>query len=426
MDEFEALLVAHRSAAERWVRLRVHSPSDAEDILQETYLAAFRRFDTLKDTAYFRPWLLGIARHKWADWCRRKCHHPEFPLETLPESGTDAPDSIVMDTLDSLPPRDRLMLRLFYEKTYSQKEIAQRLSIPVGTVKSRLHAARSRFAAAYPYPPKGVNRMQSRLPDILPPYSIRWVDEAPFSVEWEELMGWFIVPRLGERLFWGMYDLPARRLVAAYDMAVTGRASVHGLWGVSITGKALLPADLAEDDLMREPVEAAAACEEEWRFIAQLEDGYTRFLSAERTVNDEKVLTTFLDGEDFLNNWGFGEDNRGNPIHLSQKGLIQRSGDVILAPQAAAQDVVGRCLLTLDGQTHEAICVMDIGLYNEGVVSEQYLDRGGRTLLWRRFNRDDWKLDQYGGRWSQLLPENERLVINGVTYVHWYDCLCAR
>ena len=44
-------------------------------------------------------------------------------------------------------------------------------------------------------------------------------------------------------------------------------------------------------------------------------------------------------------------------------------------------------------------------------------------MLWRRFNRDDWAFDRYGKKWSEQLPKNDKLVINDVTYVEWYDCI---
>ena len=52
------------------------------------------------------------------------------------------------------------------------------------------------------------------------------------------------------------------------------------------------------------------------------------------------------------------------------------------------------------------------------------MTREGRTILWRRFNRDDWAMERYHKAWHELLPDNERLTINGETFVHWYDCLC--
>lgn len=69
---------------------------------------------------------------------------------------------------------------------------------------------------------------------------------------------------------------------------------------------------------------------------------------------------------------------------------------------------------------------MDLSAYVEGVASLQFIDRNGRTLLWQRYNRDDWELARYGKRWSELLPDNERIAINDVTYVHWYDCYYLR
>ena len=41
----------------------------------------------------------------------------------------------------------------------------------------------------------------------------------------------------------------------------------------------------------------------------------------------------------------------------------------------------------------------------------------------RRFNKNDWAYKRYGKLWTEMLPENERLTVNGETYVHWYDCV---
>ncbi len=426
MDEFEALLEANRLSVERYVKFRVSGP-DAEDILQETYLAAYGAFPRLQDRAAFLPWLLTIARNKWRDWYRKQARRPETPVEELPDVIQDqAPDTAVEETLDRLSDRDARMLRLFYLERLPQREIAALLRIPPGTVKSRLSVARDRFRSAYPYPPKGEKKMK-KLPILLPPYEIDWRDEAPFDVVWEEMLGWGIVPRLGETLVWGMYDLPSRKLDVAYDMAVTGRARVHGLEGVSFTARVIEPRpELEAGDLMIGPVENSGAKEEVWTFVGQLKDGYTRFLSAERMEDGVRTLTTFLDGEAFMANWGFGEDNRGNPTHLTARGLIRREGEDYTARRGDALDVVGRCRLTLDGKEHDCIAVMDLSSAGEGVTSLQFLNREGRTVLWQRYNRDDWELSRYGKRWSVLLPDNDRITVDGQTYVHWYDCLYRR
>ena len=255
-----------------------------------------------------------------------------------------------------------------------------------------------------------------------------WKDDPAFAVTYEELTGWFIVPRLGERIRWGMYDLPSRKLDVSYDMEVTGPASVHGLEGVAIRAKVIQPETAPQSgDLMLAAVDASTGGQEEWTFIAQEKDGYTRFLSAEHMEDGVRALTTFLDGDAFMDNWGFGEDNRGTPIDMRPRGLVRRKGsEVATEAKGGAMDIVGRCEVTLDGSTHDTVCLMDLGMYYQGMVSEQYIDRSGHTVLWRRFNRDDWEMDRYGKAWSALLPDNEQLIVYGQKYVHWYDCLCLR
>lgn len=71
----------------------------------------------------------------------------------------------------------------------------------------------------------------------------------------------------------------------------------------------------------------------------------------------------------------------------------------------------------------DTICVMGIETYVNGVASEQYIDKNGRTILWRRFNRNDWAIDRYKKKWTEILPDNERITVNGEIYVHWYDCI---
>ena len=432
MDQFEALLASSKTAVERWVRSRLSSSADAEDILQETYLAAFRGFSALRNPDAFLPWILGIARRKTADWYRVQARRKEILLDHLPETADDLPENnAVEETLNTLPERDRLMLRLFYQEMLSQKQISAKLQIPEGTVKSRMSAARDRFRTAYPYPPKGEITMKQNhliLPRTLPDYSIIWKDEPAFSVTCEEMMGWFIVPKPGEKLVWGMYDLPSRKLDVAYEMTVTGPASVHGLDGVSITARVIQPQPvISENDPMSDAVGASTGGQEEWRFIAQEKDGYTRFLSAEHIEGEKRILTTFLDGDAFMDNWGFGDDNCGSPVRLEPRGMIQRNGAVITTNQKKPFiDVAGRCDLTLGGVLHDTVCVMDFEMYDEGTISEQYLNRKGQTVLWRRFNRDDWAIDRYGKKWSELLPGNEQIIVNGQRCVHWYDCLCIR
>lgn len=420
MESFESLLQECRAQVERSVKFRIPNLHDAEDVLQETYASAYRQFSSLQDSSRFKPWLLGIARHKCADYFRARYRNQEIAmnLTSLPAmQGVGAAHAIVQETLLLLSPQEQALLRMFYWQECSLEDIATRLRIPVGTVKSRLHRARNHFREHYPYHPpmtKGVPAMPA-LPLVMPEYTIKPLDLPPFPVQWEEMMGWFIIPRLGEKLTWAMYDFPERTRTEWDEMTVLGRAEIHGIEGVEIAAVAHAPMDC-------NTIDGGDAYR---TFVAQLTDTHCRALAETHVEGGVKKTYTFLDG-DFLNNWGFGEDNCGNETHITAKGDITRTGSIITAKDKEfLLDVVGRYEVTINRKTYDTICVMDIECYNDGAISEQFLDQNGRTVLWRRFNPDDWKASRYGKRWSEMLPDNERIIVNGKTCVHWYDCITS-
>ncbi len=418
MDEFETLLEAQRVAVDRFVRFRLNSKADADDVLQEVFFTAYQKFPQLKNKEAFKAWIISIARNKCNDYFRKKATEYELPIDELSEKeltvgryGITVVDT-VRETLDLLGDKDKQILYLFFWKEMSQAEIAKLLNIPVGTVKSRLHTAKQNFKNKYPYCAdvlKGEHIM-SKMPEYIPGYKIEASTETPFSVKWEELMGWFIVPKLGKKISWGMYDIPSRKCSHIYDMQVTGKAKVHGIEGVEIAAKESSRLN-TKDTIDRS-------------FVAQLTDTHCRYLAMVRNDGDVRNYITFLDGDDFMLNWGYGEDNCGNETNLSVKSDIVRDGAVVTtADKDYLLDIVGRYTVTIRGKSYDTVCIMDVKNNDCGVATEQYIDKNGKTILWRRFNRDDWAIDRYKKPWSEQLPENDRLIINGVTYVHWYDCI---
>ena len=240
--------------------------------------------------------------------------------------------------------------------------------------------------------------MHSIMPKILPDYTITLSELPPFPCKWEELMGWFIVPKLGEKLSWAMYDFPDRLRTEADDLTVVGRAMVHGIEGVEINVHTYDPMENNQTGDSTEYVQRS--------FVAQLTDTHCRILSETHEQGGLKYMYTFLDGDAFLDNWGFGPDNCGNETHLHPKGDITREGNILTTRdgQRELMDVVGRYTVTICGKTYDTICVMMHEAYMGGMVSEQFIDRNGRTVLWRRFNADDWHIGHYGKPWTELLP----------------------
>ncbi|POR49440.1 RNA polymerase sigma-70 factor (ECF subfamily) [Paraburkholderia eburnea] len=161
---FQALTLPHLDAAYNLARWLSRSPGDAEDIVQEAFLRAFRFFDTFRgDEA--RPWLLAIVRRVWYDEWRRRAgaqevaQFDELRDDVAPEgwdTGGVDPETLairaestrhVHEALQRLPVeyREVLVLRELEELEY--REIATVIDVPMGTVMSRLARARKRLAA---------------------------------------------------------------------------------------------------------------------------------------------------------------------------------------------------------------------------------------------------------------------------------------
>ena len=140
----------------RVVRLAAHvlrRDGEAEDVAQEAFLKAFRRLPSFRGEGRFSAWLFGIAvrlcldRRRSARWAR------EVPEDAIapPSISPDSPDTrlLVSALLDRLSPPMRAALVLREMEGLDYDEIAATLGIPVGTVRSRLHAARAQFRALW-------------------------------------------------------------------------------------------------------------------------------------------------------------------------------------------------------------------------------------------------------------------------------------
>jgi RNA polymerase sigma factor (sigma-70 family) len=126
----------------------------AEDAAQEAFLNAYSDLHALRDPAAFPGWFRRIVL-KHVDRIRRRTR-PHVPIDRMPEivSREPGPDEVVerrevqdrvYAAMEALPEGQRVALTLFYIDGYSQGEISSFLEVPVGTVKSRLHAARKRL-----------------------------------------------------------------------------------------------------------------------------------------------------------------------------------------------------------------------------------------------------------------------------------------
>lgn len=136
-------------------RLRRALPVDAvEDVLQETFVAVWRGARRYQPEGRAEAWLWGIARRQAALWVRRHVYlqpPPEPPAEPLVESDEADEAATRLDlaaALAALGPADRSLVQLLYVEDRPVAEVAARLRLAEGTVKSRAHRVRRLLRAA--------------------------------------------------------------------------------------------------------------------------------------------------------------------------------------------------------------------------------------------------------------------------------------
>jgi RNA polymerase sigma-70 factor (ECF subfamily) len=163
-DPFESEALSFLDALYRTALRMTRSEAEAEDLVQETYIRAFRFRHQFTPGTNLKAWLFRILTNTFINQYRRKAARPETTeLDDVEESilyrhmrdvspGSTSPDpeaelidntlsSEVKEALEALPEKFRTTLLLDVEG-FSYKEIAEMLDIPIGTVMSRLHRGR--------------------------------------------------------------------------------------------------------------------------------------------------------------------------------------------------------------------------------------------------------------------------------------------
>jgi len=165
-SRFESVVLPHLDAAYSLARWLTRNDADAADVVQEAVLRAFRYFDTYRE-GDAKSWILRIVRRTCYSWLERNRPAEVVPLddeEVLDDGIAGAPVAagytevllqnrsdlrrldLLIETL-SAPLREVIVLRELHELGY--REIAEITGVPIGTVMSRLHRARSALRRAW-------------------------------------------------------------------------------------------------------------------------------------------------------------------------------------------------------------------------------------------------------------------------------------
>ena len=145
-SSFEALVQRHRGGLLARFRKLGLDHGAAEDCVQDTLLRVHRASAAYEARAPFGAFLMRLARNVHIDWCRRQKlrRGTPAPLDAAADLvGRDLPPELIdlREALARLPQRWRRVVELSVHQGLSQAEVAERLGIPLGTVKSRMHHA---------------------------------------------------------------------------------------------------------------------------------------------------------------------------------------------------------------------------------------------------------------------------------------------
>jgi RNA polymerase sigma-70 factor (ECF subfamily) len=168
-EAFRAIVGRYKNSLYAFLKQFLNRTDLVEDVFQETFLQLFTSRESFDPNRPLRPWLFTIAANKAKDALRKAQRSSAVPIGTISESQEMSFDEMldslgsdntmpyeelergetaarVNEVMGNMPEALREILTMAYFSRFSYKQMAEMLSIPIGTVKSRLHTAVARFA----------------------------------------------------------------------------------------------------------------------------------------------------------------------------------------------------------------------------------------------------------------------------------------
>jgi RNA polymerase sigma-70 factor (ECF subfamily) len=197
-QEFESEALPHLNALQAYALKLTNDPEDADDLVQDTMLKAFRFFDKFEKGTNCKAWLFQIMKNSFINNYRKHSKEPDkVDYEDVQnfyenikadevksphfqgDAFTDILDDEIVNALSTLPDDFRTIVFLSDIEGYSYEEIADFLDCPIGTVRSRLHRARKMlYALLYTY---AQSKGLVEIPSIKVKEKLRKGDKKPVS-----------------------------------------------------------------------------------------------------------------------------------------------------------------------------------------------------------------------------------------------------
>ena len=428
---FVELIRRHEQQLAALIQYQLGDLDHAEDVLQETLLQAWIGIRHLREPRTVQQWLIRIAKNRCYDFLKSSQRR-----DTPTESGelTQFIDRFgrrqirrrhllndAVEALEEIPETERNAAQLFYLDGFTIGEIAARSRCAEGTVKRRLFQARAHLRESFGIPNKRrTSQMQTHKPGtkkqpfpiLRPEIVITQINTEPFSVDCPELRNWFIVPKIGEHSLYANYYPMDWKLTEVYELEVVRESRVHDTEGVEIDVNTW-----KSQSGWNQPA---------WQIHGRLTEETAEYLAVSEFCDGKKHFETYLD-KDFDFHWGrisrkledqgrFELQADGSLKQLHSVDNVEASGAGVFSVAVGERHFTCLRIIELDAP------VAKIG--RDDLIGETYVTEDGRTVLIRLFAHPEKTMyNDQRVRESVVLDKDVQIVIDGVTFVHWYDSL---
>ena len=423
---FAELVRRHERQLVAQIRYQLGNPDHVEDVLQDTLLQAWLGIPRLREPKAVAKWLLRIAQNRCYDFLK-SAQRRDLPIKN--EELTQFVDrfghkqirqrQILDDAVEALahaPDDQREVAQLFYLEGFSIAEIAARRRCPEGTVKQRLFHARAYLretfgisqseATSHANPHKPATKRQP-FPPHRPKVVISELNADPFSVDCPELRWWFIIPEIGERSLFADYMPATWELSEVHEIQAARPVIVHDVDGIEMEIHTWEPRN--------------GWAPSTWEICGRLTQTTAEYLAVSLYDDGKRFLHTFLD-ECFDFNWG------QMPRKLEDRGRFATQSDGSIERVHSLEDIdsTGAGLFSVSVGSRNFTCLRVFQLEAPPTVldtpiTESYVTETGRTVMVRHFCRPEMAMSAKSE--SIVADDNLQLIMDGVTYVHWYDSI---
>lgn len=406
-----------------------------EDLLQETFVHAWRGLGPgSSKPRNVRAWLYQVARNRCADYLR-SAQRRERTLDDdalavmvnrigVVDERQRRLAADVVEAFEAVPEREKQALRSFYVDGLSIAEIAARHRSTPGTVKRRLSHGRDWVRGEL-----GISRRKTDMsaesketgpfPDVRPDIVVERLPERASAVDVRELTWWFVVPQLHDEVRWADYQ-PIR---GVSDWRLTESTAMRAIRGAVLHDRECVEIEVQEQRYPVDGLLIATPADRHTRVWGRLNDTEVEWLGVERLTGDgTRRLDSFLD-EGFELDWGTCP-RRIEPGGWSEKTDGHFSRDA----QCPAMFADGVFAVHVGKRTFTCTRVVEMEqrATELDVIVLAYVADDGRTLLFRRYDGNRRVPRDESRNRDELLPQADRIVIDGMTFVHSYDYLSAK